>query len=437
MSPDTFSFSGDRCLDAIRSVARHGIRFAGTKGERKAADWIEAQFNGLGLDVVRQQGFPCKTFSCEACILDVRFRGGWERVASEAAAHSGSTPPEGLTAPLLWLEKIPSTQAECNRQILEKAVLVFSSLLFRPGEFRKVMRAQPAALLIVDDRIPTDWTVSVGFPRLWVDWIFCPILNVPFFTAWEMVSQGAVKVRVQVQATVQEAESQNVIGEITGSEFPEDMVVVSAHHDSVMNNPGPDDNCSGVAAVLELARYFSEVRPRRTVRFISYGAEEQLSEGAKYHAVNTSNRSRIKFVLNVDAIGAHMGQTGIYYCGGRELTRVLVEANEREQMPVHLHLEPSPFSDHFPLCLAGIPAAWYYRTTGVAGRYYHHSQRERIEVISGEVLEQTVRHQAALLDMTINQDEVPFPRSIPSAQMKKLRSLGREFLGFGEFETTG
>jgi len=50
--------------------------------------------------------------------------------------------------------------------------------------------------------------------------------------------------------------------------------VLSAHQDSVINSPGANDNASGVAAALELARIMAEKKPKRTVAFMIFGAEE-------------------------------------------------------------------------------------------------------------------------------------------------------------------
>jgi Zn-dependent M28 family amino/carboxypeptidase len=228
--------------------------------------------------------------------------------------------------------------------------------------------------------------------------------------------------------------SQNVIGEIKGSDLGDQVLVVSGHHDTVINSSGVDDNGTGVAAVLELARVFANSSPRRTLRFISYGTEEQLSEGAKFYALEAKDVGQIQFILNADAIGGHMGTTWIYYCGPFEIEKTLNEFNESLEFEAHVKRELSPFSDHFPLSCCGIPALWYYRTTYVAARHYHHSTLENLEVISPEVLAKTVRHQAAVLDFLANSDPSPIPRKIPEGQMRVLRKWARDWCGVDSFE---
>jgi hypothetical protein len=66
----------------------------------------------------------------------------------------------------------------------------------------------------------------------------------------------------------------NLVAELRGSARPEEIVVVGAHYDSAMGAPGADDNASGVAAMLALARTFAKSAPERTLRFVAFVDEE-------------------------------------------------------------------------------------------------------------------------------------------------------------------
>jgi len=69
-------------------------------------------------------------------------------------------------------------------------------------------------------------------------------------------------------------ECYNLEVEITGSEKPDDIVVIGAHYDSLEGTPGANDNGSGVAALLALARAFVDKKPARTLRFVAFTNEE-------------------------------------------------------------------------------------------------------------------------------------------------------------------
>lgn len=66
----------------------------------------------------------------------------------------------------------------------------------------------------------------------------------------------------------------NIFVTRSGDSIPEEIIVVGAHYDSVIGTPGADDNASGVAGLLELARFFADLEPKRTVRFAAFTNEE-------------------------------------------------------------------------------------------------------------------------------------------------------------------
>ena len=90
----------------------------------------------------------------------------------------------------------------------------------------------------------------------------------------QALASGPVEMTLENRIDVADGLSSNVIATITGTEFPNEWMTVSAHHDRWFKSAV--DDCSGVASMLELARLFSTngYRPRRSMMFISFGAEE-------------------------------------------------------------------------------------------------------------------------------------------------------------------
>lgn len=66
----------------------------------------------------------------------------------------------------------------------------------------------------------------------------------------------------------------NVVATLAGSDPELSWLLVGAHFDTVSNTPGADDNASGVAVLLEVARHLAGCRPRRTVQFVGFNLEE-------------------------------------------------------------------------------------------------------------------------------------------------------------------
>jgi Peptidase family M28 len=66
----------------------------------------------------------------------------------------------------------------------------------------------------------------------------------------------------------------NVVGELPGTDLAHEVVVIGGHYDSVWDCPGANDNGTGVAATLALARALARSQPRRTLRFVAFTNEE-------------------------------------------------------------------------------------------------------------------------------------------------------------------
>jgi len=69
---------------------------------------------------------------------------------------------------------------------------------------------------------------------------------------------------------------ENLEVETRGTKFPDEIVVVGAHYDTVAHTPGADDNASGVAAMLALAEGLAKAEPERTLRFVAFTNEEPI-----------------------------------------------------------------------------------------------------------------------------------------------------------------
>lgn len=109
----------------------------------------------------------------------------------------------------------------------------------------------------------------------------------------------------------------NVIATLDGTVFPDSVCIVGAHYDDNLNTgdpfsvaPGANDNASGVAAALELARVIRKhnFSPKNRIEFIAFGAEELGLYGSKAYAAQANRSSEnIKMMLNNDMIAFEPG----------------------------------------------------------------------------------------------------------------------------------
>jgi len=102
---------------------------------------------------------------------------------------------------------------------------------------------------------------------------------------------------------------QNIIAYKIGTDFPEHHIVIGGHKDAVSGSPGADDNGSGTAGVLEMARVMKDLDTRMTFIFICFDGEEQGLHGSWHYADAAAARGdSIVMMLNMDMI-AYEGNT--------------------------------------------------------------------------------------------------------------------------------
>lgn len=109
--------------------------------------------------------------------------------------------------------------------------------------------------------------------------------------------------------TVYNRSTYNLEAELPGQTSPSDIIVVGAHYDTVFDSPGANDNASGVAALLELARLLRHERFQRSIRFVAFTNEEPpfyFSEnmGSRRYAMRSREKNEnIAAMLSVETVG--------------------------------------------------------------------------------------------------------------------------------------
>lgn len=172
--------------------------------------------------------------------------------------------------------------------------------------------------------------------------------------------------------------SQNSIGQIKGTLYPDSILIISAHYDHLGKMgkdtyfPGANDNASGIAMLLNLAMYFATSPPDYTLVFIAFGGEEIGLLGSKYFIENPLfSLDKISFVVNLDILGT--GDEGITVVNG---TECLSHFNRLKQINDSLNYLPeiklrgkAANSDHHWFAEKKIPSVFIYTMGGI--KAYH------------------------------------------------------------------
>jgi hypothetical protein len=405
-----------------------GRRYSGTSGEQRAADYIEDQLRGFGAKNVEQQPFEFPNWDYSKCELAVGSGGKKRRITTSIPMNfSVSTPAKGIRGPIVYLQN--GSEFDFKADLRGKVGLLIGSLaLGDPAMKQRLIDSKLAALLAVDARIPFHWKVTLGAAPQWMDGYTVPTVGIPFMEAARIVRELPQQAEIRVQARTFPAMSQNVVGEIVGREKPDEVIVVSGHHDAVMGITGANDNASGVIFTLEMARLFSSRRPKRTIRFISYGVEEKLSVGAYLYMRSLGRRGaeRVVFVLNADSVASAVGEDVAIVTGNRGLERYTKAHWDSCGHPVTISREVVIYSDHFPLNVQGVPSVFLSRPTTGTGSYWTlHCKHDNLENVSMESMARCVETSAKFLGKIASAPRLPFARKIDPDLAKTVRSEAR------------
>ena len=205
---------------------------------------------------------------------------------------------------------------------------------------------------------------------------------------------------------------------IEGTDKPGESIVLTAHYDSLPVGPGAWDNATGSAALMGLYLYFRENAPKRTLRFVWCGSEEQGLWGSKAYIDQNEElvKNQIKFRFNFDMCGTVLGPNSMIVTGGKELED-FVELYCREvgysaQTHAGVHSSDSaPFADQ------GIPGISISRGTSTSEI---HTCYDTLFPIGEKQLKANIEFAAGIISRTVNSVILPVDTGMPDKMKEEL-----------------
>ncbi len=377
LSPTTTSspsplVSGHQAYRHVLALADDiGSRPAGSEAERQAAQYISHQLTTYGYQTQVQE-FTFE-FYVEKATLEVeapaplslnpralRLSAGGEVTAELVLAGLGRPqdfPPEGLKGRIALIERgdLSFSDKVTNATAAgAAAVVIYNNVegLFR-GELKEESPIPALSLSQAEGR-----------------------------QLQALLEEGPLTVHLFVQSAQETKTSQNVIGR-----SPQDdcQVVVGAHYDSVAAGPGANDNASGSATLLEIARVLDLRGQAEGVCFVAFGAEELELFGSRHFVATLASQGQPnpRAMVNLDMVGVG----GEWQLMG---SPSLVE--KIDQAAAALGLDPVPTeprlnSDHLSFMEAGIPAILIHRFEDPR----RHTESDRAEFVEPQLLKEAAK----------------------------------------------
>ena len=207
----------------------------------------------------------------------------------------------------------------------------------------------------------------------------------------DLARQGPVKMKlILTPQQLPDAESYNAIADIKGSEYPEQVIIVSGHLDSWDLGTGAIDDGAGVAVSMEVANLIQKLhlKPKRTIRVIAWMNEENGEAGSKQYAKNHEKEFSNHFAaMETDGGAGH--PIGINIKGNSEVKKMFapVAALLQESGAGSLNLVEHCGADIEPLEKAGVPAFSPIQDNRFYFNYHHTAADTLDKIVPKELAE--------------------------------------------------
>ncbi len=276
-----------------------GPRPVGSPAMERAKDWGVAKLKELGFENVRAEPFTTPAWSRGPESAEVV--GPWpQKLTILGLGNSAPTPAGGLTAEIALFPTYRAMLAQPPGSLTGKIAVVTEKMTrtqvgsgyagINPNRTAGPLEAKKRgavgyltrSLSTDDTRLPhTGGSAPAGIPAA--------ALSTPDAELLEhMVARGKpVTVRLNMASSSNPAaQAWNIVGEIRGREAPDEVIVVGGHLDSWDPGTGAFDDGAGVAITTAAAKLAGAEKPRRTIRVVMFGSEEQGGSSGAYLAAH-------------------------------------------------------------------------------------------------------------------------------------------------------
>ena len=401
-----------------------GPRLSGSAQAQAAVEYVAAELRRLGLEVKLEQVMVPHWVRGEetAALTDYPSMAPntTQKIVLTALGGSVATPKEGLTAEVVVVNNFDELQALGRDRVAGKIVLfnakfdqqlaengfagqaygqavvyrgIGASVAARLGAVAALNRSAGGA----DYRLP-----HTGALRYADDAPKIPAAAVASEDA-ELIAhlsnEGKVRMHlVLTPQTLPDAVSYNVIGDLKGSEHPEQIVIVSGHLDSWDLGRGAIDDGAGVAVAMQAAQLLRQLnlRPKRTLRVIAWMNEENGTRGAQAYAKDYQNEIANHFAAIETDLGAGH-PLGFYAQGKPEILTLLqpLAVILQSQGAGVTRLVEETGSDVAPLGAAGVPTFAPIQDSRTYFNY-HHTAADTLDKVNPKELQENCAVVAAL-----------------------------------------
>lgn len=397
--------SEERAFELLKKMAFE--RVSGTGEERRAAEILRGEAASFG---VSAEFDPFSVEDADVLRAELEVLSPFHKKYEVTGfKRSADTPDEGLTAGFLYVEDA----AEALLQDARGRIVLTNDV--RRNAYERIVKAGAAGVItwsgdFSDDPAHSDLNICKLRPMLTDAFGFLPAVNMRAADAIDLVRSGAETVRLTVKNRNVTRESRNVVCTIPGTDRADEEILLGGHYDSVYFSTGVYDNAAGCVVLMELMRYFKANPPRRTLKFVFFGSEEQGLLGSKHYAASHDLEKTV-FMVNADVGGPVLGANKAYLtCNQDGVAYVAALLNEGGYaFEVKQSIQSS---DSIPMTDAGVPCLNINRAAA-HGAGVMHSRLDTVSFLSARGVANILYPALDIMKRLDGASVFPIKREIP------------------------
>ena len=391
-------------------------RTSGSKNELKAAKAIVSECSKFKVKA-KLESFPVDAYKIKKAQL--KFYDPDITVDFVGVGMSGNTASKGVKADFVYL----TSSADAQIKDIRGKICLITAKMVDNKTYKILAKKKPAALILCTGDVYLDDKDVDLDPYKYRERHYklgkIPAVCIRMKDAEMIIRKMPKKAYINLQQEESKVDSHNVVAEIKGTDKADEIVVYTAHYDSVSYSKGAYDNATGSACILELLAYFSKHQPRRTVRFVWCGSEEEGLLGSKnYIKKHSKELDKIVFNINVDMVGVTLGKDIAVATANESLVKYLEYLSKIEGFGLEAR-QGVYSSDSTPFADNGIPAISFARVSPRGGAQIH-SRKDVIDYLSEDNYYQTCEFIEKFSDNLVNAEMFPVEREIPEKMKEEL-----------------
>ncbi len=407
------------------SVSHIGHRLTGSPQGAKAENAADSLFRLSGLPVVQRFPFTAQAWSRGTVQLTVS---GMDTSMHIDAVALANTPLEtSVEAPIVDIGNGLAIDLDrVGEQVKGAAVMVNLGLVNAPEGSRNLHRSEKAALAIehgaaaiifvnqVEGHVLLTGTASINGNLIGIP---AACIATEDGARLRLSLQEGVPLRARLSMTnkSEQVRANDIIAEIPGTKWPEEVILVGGHLDSWDLATGATDNGLGSFSILDLARAMAAapIKPERTIRFVLFMGEEQGLLGSRAlveHYREMGELDRIRCMINLDMTGNPRG----FGVAGPEGWKDVVTAScatihelDTAAFAGQVSEEVWLHSDHQPFLLHGVPVLYPLSDLGKHVYGCYHSSCDDIHLVDPQAMVNNVRFVGPMLYLLASAEQLP------------------------------